>query len=83
MVEQLQDGKYVQLAYYDTQTDNLTWLHKERFFGGKAPQDRTIIKEVLRTVSGPLFSAMTAVATIGAATACVILIVNLVFKDHR
>ncbi|XP_065574431.1 gamma-aminobutyric acid type B receptor subunit 1-like isoform X2 [Artemia franciscana] len=83
MVEQLQDGKYVQLAYYDTQTDNLTWLHKERFFGGKAPQDRTIIKEVLRTVSGPLFSAMTAVATIGAATACVVLIVNLVFKDHR
>ena len=42
-VEQMIDGKYNKIAYYDTQTDNLTWLTQPRWIEGKIPQDRTII----------------------------------------
>ena len=27
------DGQYVKLGYYDTQSDNLTWLNKEKWNG--------------------------------------------------
>jgi len=30
-IEQVIDGKYVKLGYYDTQSDNLTWFDKERW----------------------------------------------------
>lgn len=32
-IEQVIDGKYVLLGYYDTQSDNLTWFDKERWIG--------------------------------------------------
>lgn len=32
-IEQVIDGKYVKLGYYDTQSDNLTWFDKERWIG--------------------------------------------------
>lgn len=37
------NGQYNKVGYYDTQTDNLTWLAEARWIGGKIPQDRTII----------------------------------------
>jgi len=43
LVEQLVNGQYNKVAYYDTQTDNLTWLTQARWIGNKVPQDRTII----------------------------------------
>jgi hypothetical protein len=32
-IEQLINGTYVKLGYYDTQSDNLTWLGKEKWSG--------------------------------------------------
>jgi hypothetical protein len=32
-IEQMTDGKYVLLGYYDTQSDNLTWNNKEKWMG--------------------------------------------------
>jgi len=32
-IEQMTDGKYVLLGYYDTQSDNLTWNNKEKWIG--------------------------------------------------
>lgn len=32
-VEQLIEGHYVTLGYYDTQRDNLTWHNRERWIG--------------------------------------------------
>ncbi|CAD6241162.1 GSCOCG00009184001-RA-CDS [Cotesia congregata] len=55
-IEQVIDGNYVKLGYYDTQSDNLTWKNRERWIGSKVPQDRTIVRKVLRTVSTPLFA---------------------------
>lgn len=32
-IEQVINGSYVKLGYYDTQMDNLTWLNKEKWKG--------------------------------------------------
>lgn len=32
-IEQVVNGSYVKLGYYDTQADNLTWMNKERWIG--------------------------------------------------
>lgn len=32
-IEQVINGKYVKLGYYDTQDDNLTWFDKEKWIG--------------------------------------------------
>lgn len=34
-IEQMIDGQYRKLGYYDTQADNLTWLNMEKWSGGK------------------------------------------------
>lgn len=76
------DGKYVKLGYYDTQNDNLTWHNIERWIGGKVPQDRTIIKKFLRTVSLPLFICMCTISSVGIAIATLLIIFNI-WNRHR
>lgn len=34
-IEQMINGSYRKLGYYDTQADNLTWLNDERWIGSK------------------------------------------------
>lgn len=34
-VEQMIDGTYTKLGYYDTQADNLTWMNKEQWATSK------------------------------------------------
>lgn len=34
-IEQMIDGQYRKLGYYDTQADNLTWLNMEKWSGDK------------------------------------------------
>lgn len=41
LIEQMINGTYHKVGYYDTQTDNLTLLAQARWIGGKVPQDRT------------------------------------------
>nr|XP_050850762.1 gamma-aminobutyric acid type B receptor subunit 1 isoform X2 [Vespula vulgaris] len=81
-IEQVIDGKYVKLGYYDTQSDNLTWRNMERWIGGKVPQDRTIVRTVLRTVSLPLFICMGTISSVGIVIAIVLIIFN-VWNRHR
>lgn len=76
------DGKYVKLGYYDTQSDNLTWRNVERWIGGKVPQDRTIIRNVLRTVSLPLFISMATLSALGIVIAIGLIVFN-VYNRHR
>ncbi|GFR21059.1 gamma-aminobutyric acid type B receptor subunit 1 [Trichonephila clavata] len=82
-IEQMIDGNYTLLGYYDTQTDNLTWLKKEKWTDGKPPADRTIIKKVLRTVTLSLFISMTTVSGLGIVWAVVLLIFNTIFRHSR
>ncbi|XP_031840658.1 gamma-aminobutyric acid type B receptor subunit 1 isoform X3 [Nomia melanderi] len=81
-IEQMIDGKYVKLGYYDTQSDNLTWRNMERWIGGKVPQDRTIVRTVLRTVSLPLFICMGTISSIGIVIAVGLIIFNI-WNRHR
>jgi hypothetical protein len=32
-IEQMVDGQYRKLGYYDTQADNLTWFNREEWYG--------------------------------------------------
>ncbi|XP_050520335.1 gamma-aminobutyric acid type B receptor subunit 1-like isoform X1 [Daktulosphaira vitifoliae] len=81
-IEQVIDGKYVKLGYYDVQSDNLTWFEKERWIGGKIPQDRTVIRRVLRTLSIPLLICTWIVTTIGILIAISLIMFN-VLNHHR
>lgn len=81
-IEQVIDGKYVKLGYYDTQSDNLTWRNVERWIGGKVPQDRTIIRTVLRTVSLPLFISMATLSALGIVIAIGLIVFNI-YNRHR
>ncbi|KAK1134342.1 hypothetical protein K0M31_012113 [Melipona bicolor] len=82
-IEQVIDGKYVKLGYYDTQSDNLTWRNMERWIGGKVPQDRTIIRTVLRTVSLPLFICMGTISSVGIVIAMGLIIFNIWNRQRR
>jgi gamma-aminobutyric acid type B receptor len=101
-IEQMTDGKYVLLGYYDTQSDNLTWNNKEKwigicrwimlkyffltmliFTGGKVPQDRTIVRRVLRTVSLTLFISMGVVSVVGILWAIALVIFNIAYRHRR
>ncbi|XP_065346154.1 gamma-aminobutyric acid type B receptor subunit 1 isoform X2 [Cloeon dipterum] len=82
-IEQMIDGKYVLLGYYDTQSDNLTWNNKEKWIGGKVPQDRTIVRTVLRTVSLGLFISMGTVSVVGILWAIALIVFNILHRHRK
>ncbi|XP_060523706.1 gamma-aminobutyric acid type B receptor subunit 1 isoform X2 [Cylas formicarius] len=82
-IEQVINGNYVVLGYYDTQADNLTWFDREVWRGGKVPQDRTIIRRALRTVSLSLFICMCIVSSLGIILASGLIVFNIVNKHRR
>nr|XP_021201716.2 gamma-aminobutyric acid type B receptor subunit 1 isoform X1 [Helicoverpa armigera] len=82
-IEQLTDNHYVKLGYYDTQADNLTWLERERWVGGKVPPDRTVVVNELRTVSLPLFACMTALCIAGILAAIALIVFNILHRHRR
>uniref|UniRef100_A0A061QLL2 Gamma-aminobutyric acid type B receptor subunit 2 n=1 Tax=Cupiennius salei TaxID=6928 RepID=A0A061QLL2_CUPSA len=82
-VEQMIDGNYTLLGYFDTQTNNLTWFKKEKWADGRPPPDRTIIVQVLRTVTLSLFISMTTVSCMGIVWAIGLLIFNTIFRHSR
>lgn len=52
------------------------------FAAGKVPQDRTIIRTVLRTVSLPLFICMSAISSGGIIVAVGLIVFNI-WHSHR
>lgn len=42
-IEQMVDGQYHKLGYYDTQADNLTWFNKEQWIAGKVRNEMKIL----------------------------------------
>lgn len=82
-VEQMIEGKYNLLGYYDTQTDNLTWLEQEQWVGGKPPPDHTVIVEQLIVVSTSFFITLNAISVIGIIWALGLLAFNCKFRNFR
>lgn len=60
----------------------LCWLHYF-LIGGKVPQDRTIVRQVLRTVSLPLFICMWTISCIGIMAAIALIVFNLWYRHRR
>ncbi|KRZ33027.1 Gamma-aminobutyric acid type B receptor subunit 1 [Trichinella pseudospiralis] len=56
-IEQLQDGKYEIMGFYDYRSENLTWLNKEKFVANKIPPDETIIQDKWLSVNFDLYLA--------------------------
>jgi gamma-aminobutyric acid type B receptor len=77
------EGKYNLLGYYDTQTDNLTWLSHEKWVGGKPPPDHTIIVKQLIVVSKSFFITLNVISGIGVIWALGLLVFNFRFKNFR
>lgn len=48
-IEQVINGTYVKLGYYDTQSDNLTWLNKEKW-KGKIIKINGVMKQLTKNV---------------------------------
>lgn len=60
----------------------LRWLHYF-LIGGKVPQDRTIVRRVLRTVSLPLFICMWTISCIGIMAAIALIVFNIWYRHRR
>nr|QRN45425.1 metabotropic GABA-B receptor subtype 1 [Carausius morosus] len=82
-IEQMVNGSYVKLGYFDTTSDNLTWLNREKWIGGKVPQDRTIVRKELRTVSLPLFICMWTISCVGIVCAVGLIVFNVWYRHRR
>ncbi|KAG0717007.1 Gamma-aminobutyric acid type B receptor subunit 1 [Chionoecetes opilio] len=82
-VEQMVGGLYHKLGYFDVQTDNLTWSNQEQWIGSKVPQDRTIVRRQLRTVSLGLFISMCSISGVGTIWAMLLLVFTFIHRDRR
>jgi gamma-aminobutyric acid type B receptor len=66
-------------------TENLQYFPYifKRKIGGKVPQDRTIVRTVLRTVSLTLFVSMGVVSVVGILWAIALIIFNIAYRHRR
>ncbi|WKY16607.1 hypothetical protein Q1695_001333 [Nippostrongylus brasiliensis] len=69
-IEQMQNGKYIVMGFYDTTTQELEWYGKEQWYSSKGPPpDSTIIRESILTVASELYCTVAVFAFIGLALA--------------
>ncbi|KAJ1373423.1 hypothetical protein KIN20_035815 [Parelaphostrongylus tenuis] len=69
-IEQMQNGKYVVMGFYDTTTQELEWYGKEKWYSSKGPPpDSTIVRESILTVASELYYSVAVFAFIGLALA--------------
>ena len=84
LIEQMIDGKYITLGFYDTITDNLTWYDREQWeVPGRPPKDRTEIVPTLVTVNRTLFATLSVFSIIGIVMAIGLLCFNYKFRNNR
>ncbi|KAK7094949.1 hypothetical protein V1264_006423 [Littorina saxatilis] len=82
-IEQMRNGTYSKLGYYDYVADNLTWFGTDKWIGGKPPPDHTRVIDHLRVVSQMLYFAMCALAVIGIIAGVACLIFNYRNRQRR
>ncbi|CAL8112896.1 unnamed protein product [Orchesella dallaii] len=82
-VEQMINGTYNLLGYYDTENLIMQWYNKEKWTSEKVPQDRTIEKTVLRKVSLSLFISMSTVAGVGIVWAILLILFTYTYRERN
>ncbi|XP_025112675.1 gamma-aminobutyric acid type B receptor subunit 1-like [Pomacea canaliculata] len=82
-IEQMINGTYHKLGYYDSLADNFTWFGTDRWIGGKPPLDHTHVIDHLRVVSKTLYFSMCALAIVGILAGAFCLIFNYRNRQRR
>ncbi|KAJ8300573.1 hypothetical protein KUTeg_022092 [Tegillarca granosa] len=82
-IEQMINGTYVKLGYYDDATDNLTWIREEKWIGGAPPPDHTLMVPFPRVISLGLFFAMCSFAALGISLGIFCIGFNFVNRRRR
>ena len=84
LIEQMIDGKYKTLGFFDTVTDNLTWYDREQWYPpGRPPKDRTEIVPTLVTVNRALFVSLSVTSIVGTIMAIGLLCFNYRYRNNR
>ncbi|KAI1732346.1 receptor family ligand binding region domain-containing protein [Ditylenchus destructor] len=83
-IEQMQNGKYTILGFYDTTSQTLEWMSNEKWHGNRGPPpDSTIIRRRYITVNLMLYSVVLFVMTVGLGLAISAFIFNRRFSHRR
>ncbi|XP_053823914.1 gamma-aminobutyric acid type B receptor subunit 1 [Vidua chalybeata] len=81
LIEQLQDGEYQKIGYYDSTKDNLSWYNNDKWIGGAPPSDYTKVIITFRFLSQKLFISVAVLASLGIVLAVVCLAFNI-YNGH-
>ncbi|KAF6023760.1 GABA-B-R1 [Bugula neritina] len=76
-IEQMQNGTYYTVGYYDYTTGELDWLETDQWPGGSYPADRTIIKDKFRVLSRYILYAMLPLSYLGIIFSIASLVFNI------
>ncbi|CAB3400199.1 unnamed protein product [Caenorhabditis bovis] len=80
-IEQMQDGKYKVMGFYDNTSGELEWYNREKWFGGRGPPpDSTVVKRHVITVSNKVYYPTIIVSSLGI---ILCLFIYLFTKKHR
>ncbi|XP_061474950.1 gamma-aminobutyric acid type B receptor subunit 1 isoform X2 [Rhineura floridana] len=81
LIEQLQDGIYKKIGYYDSTKDNLSWYNNEKWIGGVPPADYTKVIITFRYLSQKLFISVSVLSSVGILLAIICLAFNI-YNGH-
>ncbi|XP_015269374.1 PREDICTED: gamma-aminobutyric acid type B receptor subunit 1 [Gekko japonicus] len=81
LIEQLQDGVYKKIGYYDTTKDNLSWYSNVKWIGGTQPADYTKVIVTFRYLSQKLFISVSVLSSLGILLAIICLAFNI-YNGH-
>ncbi|CAG0888622.1 unnamed protein product [Cyprideis torosa] len=82
-IEQMTDGKYHILGYYDTHSDNLTWHGTVKWVGGKPPPDQTVVRYQRKTVSLGLLIVVSFLSFSGTVAAIALIVFMYMYRTKR
>uniref|UniRef100_A0A8C5RI48 Gamma-aminobutyric acid type B receptor subunit 1 n=1 Tax=Laticauda laticaudata TaxID=8630 RepID=A0A8C5RI48_LATLA len=81
LIEQLQDGVYKKIGYYDSTKDNLSWYNNDKWIGGVPPADHTKVIITFRYLSQKLFISVSVLSSLGILLAIICLAFNI-YNGH-
>ncbi|XP_026573646.1 gamma-aminobutyric acid type B receptor subunit 1 isoform X1 [Pseudonaja textilis] len=81
LIEQLQDGVYKKIGYYDSTKDNLSWYNNDKWIGGVPPADYTKVIITFRYLSQKLFISVSVLSSLGILLAIICLAFNI-YNGH-
>uniref|UniRef100_A0A8C6UB80 Gamma-aminobutyric acid (GABA) B receptor, 1b n=1 Tax=Neogobius melanostomus TaxID=47308 RepID=A0A8C6UB80_9GOBI len=85
LIEQLQDGSYKKIGYYDSTKGNLSWYGNDKWIGGSPfpVADQTVVIEQYRYLSQKLFVSVSVFACLGILLGIVCLTFNIYNSNVR